>query len=244
MGPSPIAVSMKEEEDDDYGPFCNYCGKLVSIGLSAYKHVVEEHGAEVHTGPGGFDPERQSRSSLILYAGFGLTLAIHFVIMLLLWEQFDDMTGPLWAASFIGSIVGTFIYSEFYARKGVRPESEIMEDLLVKCEICGTRVARRDIYRHSEVQHPDEHATERRVYDRVGIAIVALIVAGFAGMYVSYFLEDGDLSGDWVVLFAASLATVVIGVALAYLFEKRYREPRMKRLAREWDERHPGSRKE
>jgi len=243
MGPSSIAVTMTEEKDR-YWLYCNYCGESLPLGRGAYNHVVENHGAEVHVGPGEFDPGRRKRSMTIFLVGIGLILPTFAAIALLFGNRFDGTTGSLYTATFIGLIVGTFIYSELYARKGVKSDGEILMDLDTVCDTCGARVSYRDSFHHTEVYHPEEYSFDRRVYEPFGIAFICLVVGSIAGMLVSFFLGDWDgFSRDETILLVVSLSILVTALVVGYLFEKLFHLPRTKRLAEEWAKKHPSSKK-
>ena len=236
------------EEKESKWLYCNYCGESLALGRGIYYHMLSEHPAEVHVGPGEFEPGRYQRSKRFLVAGVLLTMAINIAFLLFLGGRLNDITGPLWAFLFIGSIIGIFVYSELYASKGVKPSEEIFLDLITICSTCGERVPYRDSFRHTEVYHPEEYQEDRRVYDRFGIVFIGIVISGFVGMGASlFFPDDGSVWGiseQGRMLFVVSLLAAVIGVVLGFVFQKYYHEPRTKRLAKEWAERHPSTKRE
>lgn len=246
MGPSPIAVSMKEEKGR-YWAYCNYCGENVPFGEAGYNHVIREHAAQVHAGPGEFDPKRNKRADRVFLVGMALTVPIHVSIIVLLSDLMHGIGFWLFITSFLTTTMGLFIFTELYKRRWRKSPEEILKELMVVCETCGARIPFKDLSQHTEVHHPEEYAVDRRVYDPFGKVFTALVFGGIGGMMLSLFFSDSDgdnFSREGWILLLVSAAVLVTGVVMGYLFEKLYHEPRMKRLAREWDERHPGSRKE
>jgi hypothetical protein len=237
---------MTEEKESNW-LYCNYCGESLLLGRGIYYHMLSEHPAEVHVGPGEFEPGRYQRSMRFLVAGLLLTMATNATFVLVFGGRLNDITGPLWAILFIGSILGIFVGSELYASKGVKSSEEIVQDLITICGTCGERVPYRDSFRHTEVYHPEEYQEDRQVYDRFGIVFIGVVISGFVGMGVSlFFPDDGSVWGiseQGRVLFVVSLLVAVIGVIMGFVFQEYYHEPRTERLAKEWAERRPGSKR-
>ncbi len=76
---------------------------------------------------------------------------------------------------------------------------------------------------------------------------IGVVISGFVGMGVSlFFPDDGSVWGiseQGRVLFVVSLLVAVIGVIMGFVFQEYYHEPRTERLAKEWAERRPGSKR-
>ncbi|MCU0860122.1 MAG: hypothetical protein MUE55_06015 [Thermoplasmata archaeon] len=230
-----------KEEKDKYPFYCNYCGEPVYPILPMIRHMEVEHAAEVHAGPGEYDPRRKRISKVMGAVGSATIVIAALLLVLVVGLDLNLIVLPCIAAASL-----LYVGCGLYETKGRKAGDEILMDLLVDCDICGKRIQFRDLSLHLEATHPEQHAAVKKVDDPIEWAIIGLMGMGGVGFVIAYSAlsvsEDTHIA--FVILFVASLAAVGIGTALTVLFGELVYRPRTRRLAKEWVDRHPGTKRE
>lgn len=247
MPPPSIHTPMEKEAGDNRSVFyCNYCGEPVTVGLSMFHHIDRCHAAEVYIGPGEYDPGRKKRSIVIGIVGTAVIAAATLLVAVAFGAEMGGDAVTLLVLLSLGLALLLYVYCGFYETKWRKPGDEILMDLLVDCDICGIRLPFRDLETHTALNHPDEHAIEKRLDDPVQWVAVALLGIGFGGAAVLWLAGSFMVGAPevLVILIVVSISAFVAAMVLLLLFDKLYRGPRVRRMAKEWDERNPNSRKE
>lgn len=219
--------------------FCNYCGEALSIE-GAYNHVSKYHGDKIHSDLLTYDPGKRRRILAAQIAG-SFALLVSVLAVLLMFGA--EMTGAqVWLLIVLvgAGIALLFGGGEYLARRGEKPTKDIVEDLLVLCQICDTKVPWRDRQLHDELVHPDEQVVVKNVYEPVAILVLLLVGVGFGGMYLTTAFGEGGRGQQTTLLaaFFAFMLCAAVGMILAVLFETKYHRPRMERLSSDWRSRH------